>query len=600
MQSFISYRSFSLISVWCVALAVLGTSLVHAADFKPFLTLKIAGPGTIVGIAEKINSIADPSGSLGVKAMLAPYKSLTGVNANGFIGLTLQSNQNSPLGLDAILVLPISNLDTFNIPGQDVYVAMLKTMLQKSGSSYVIDSPIGNFVAYQKTGYLVIAPIGTAEFASTADPKKMFADLDKFTLGATFNWDNVSPEEIETMLGTLAATLAMQGMEFDTTEILENIAAGLDELSLSTMGVSIDERTLTITASALLVPQKGSEKAEKFQKQKNAKTLFSGFLQDTSKTVFSLSYMDYLTDSEVAEMAAAIQLIGGSFVEGLRETAEEEEEGEQFVRLAEIIFEWLQECVAFYAQKKSIDAAVSLDSDGTFLYAEAMEKPELLVKIGYNLYNALPELLGEEAGKAVQTLIDGKIKQDYETVAGFSLSCLPNPLAELPPGIAAPRALKSLPVSLFWATKNGEAVAVAMGLDFARTEKALKAALEKTKTPIQPKQTAVFGLKPLGEFLSKQVLPLAEKSGTMEKDEIDDSKELLAVISSADGSAKVVVATEFPNDAQLQKVQIDGKCINVVVKLLTKQGELTAKRFAREFMKQQQLQQQQRESSEDE
>ena len=592
MQSLIFRRLLSVVSTWCVAFAVLGTSLVQAAEFKPFLTLKIAGPGTVVGIAEKVSSIADPTGSLGVKAMLTPYKNLPGINANGAIGLTLQSNENSPLGVDAILVLPISNFDTFNIPGQEMYVGMLKSMLQKEGNKFMLSSPFGEFVAYQKTGYLVVAPVSAAEFASTADPKTILSDLDKFTLGMTFNLENISLDEVEAMLGSLTMMLAMQGMEFDPDLLFEAISGSFDEISSFTGGVTMDDRTLNLAISGLTVPKKGSETAEKFLKMKNTKTKLGGIAAETSKTIFAYSYVDYLTDREIAEAATALELVSSSFVEGMSEAIEDEDTGEQFVQAAEIFSEYLHEIMDYFTENRLIDCAYSLDSDGTLIMAIAADKTDKIVKLDEEfftkLYNLLPEWLGEEEGKALQQLMSGKIKRDYETVAGYSLSCLPALFTELPPGTAIPRALKDLPVSSFWAVKKDEAVVYAVGLDFVRTERTLKAALEKTRTSVPPKQTAVFALKPLGEFLLKQVLPFVEKMGGMTEEDIDGGKELFTILSGTESGAKIVVTTEFPNDAHLQKVQIDGKCITAVIKLFIKQGELTAKRFAREFQKQQQ------------
>lgn len=314
--------------------------------------------------------------------------------------------------------------------------------------------------------------------------------------------------------------------------------------------------------------------------------MFGGFLQDTSKTVFSWSYIDHLMDSEIAELTAALQLLGGSFIEGLSEaTGEEGGGGEQFTRLAEIILAWFQENVDYLAQNRSVDYAFSLDTDGTFLYAQTMTQPELTTKIGSDLYNALPELLGAEQGDALQQLIGSKIKLDYDTVAGFSLSGLSNLFADIPPEIAVPQKIKDLPVNLYWAVKEKEAVAIAVGLDAVRTERALRTALGKTNALVTPKQTAVFAMKPTGEFLSRQVLPLMIKSGT-DQTIIDENREFFPVLAGAESSAKVIVTTEFPNDAHLQKWQIDGRCFTTLLKLYAKQNELTAKRMVLEQQKQ--------------
>ena len=583
-QSSVFYRSFSVVSAWCVVLAVLGTSFVRAAEFTPFLTLKIAPPETIINITEKISNLVDPSGAFGIKTILAPYKKLSGVNASSVTGLALQINENSSFfGLDTILVLPITSVEDFNVPGLEMYISALKPMLQQEGNKFIINSPVGNFVAFQQRGYLIIATVSIAEFAENADPKTVFAGLDKFTLGASVSLENIPMDNVEVLLGQMAVVLSTRGMAFDPTEVLESLSFYFEEFSSLTGGMTLDEKTLNLTLSALKVPKKGSEMAATFRTLKNARTMFGGFLQDTSKTVFSWSYIDYLSDHDIADMTTTLQLVGSSFIEGFGESSEDGDGGAKLARLAGIVVEWLQECMDFYAQKKSVDVALSFDSDGTFLYAEALEQTELLTKIGRQCYNALPELFGEEGGKALQTLIDGKMKQDYETVAEFSLSCLPDLFAEVP---AVPRALRDLPITLFWAIKADEAVAVAVGLDFAKTEKALKDALGKTRTPVQPKQTVVFALKPFGEFLLKHGLPFAEKLVGMTRESSVEYKELLSTLVSAESGARVVVTTEFPNDALFQKYQIDGKCFNALIKCAIKAWALQAKRAVRELQKQ--------------
>ena len=567
MQSIIFHSFFSFASAWCVALAVLGTSLVQAADFKPFLTLKIAGPGTFINIVEKINNTLDSTGVLGIKEVLTPYKNLPGVNINGTIGLALQANEDSPLKLDAVLILPIANLTTFNVPGQEMFVGMVRDTIKAEGNNkYTFNSSWGVFVLYQKTGYVVVAPESTAEFASTADPKKLFIDLDKFTLGMSVNLENISLETIESILESTAGLLAMQGRDLDLKKNLNNITEIFDEISSFTTGLFLDERTLDFSVSTLTVPQKYAEIAEKFQKVKNLKTIFGGFLQDTSKTIFSCNYLDYLTDNEVEEMVTAFNLVCESFLQGFNETIEEEEgNGKKLAQLMEIICDWMQDILEFYGYKGMVNAAFSFDSDGTFLYAEAIDEPELILNIAEKLYDLLPELF-EDGGEALQKNINDKIEWDYETVAGFSLSCLPNLFSDMPSGSGLPQALEELPMNLFWAVKADEAVAVAIGLDFSKTEQTLKAALEKTKTSVLPKQTAVFALKPLGEFLQKQVLPFAEKT-EMKESEIKKMKELLAVVTSVDANAKVVVTTEFPGNSKLQKVQISGKALTALIKV---------------------------------
>ena len=585
MLSTIFKRSLHLVSAWGFALAFVGAPLVQAEEFKPFLTLKTAGPGTIISLTEKIAGLVDPTGSSGIKAMLTPYKNLPGVTANGTIGLALQYNEGSAFGLDAALFLPISNIKTFNIPGQEMYVGMIKAMLKEEGNKFVISSPVGEFVVYQKTGYLVVAPLSAAEAAAAVDPKKLFADLENFTIGIQINQENISEENIEAMLGSLTGILAMQGMEFDPEFVLESISGSLDGISSLTVGVALDEKTLDFSLTTQIVPTKDSDWAEKIIQNKNAKTKLGSFFFDTPKTIFSASYVDYFTDSEIEQIATAVVLLGDSLLEGLSESAEEDEDGGvSLVPLAEYGVEWMHEMAAYFAENRLIDAAYSFDSDGTLVMALAAEDTEKILEIDRklckNVYDLLPELLGEEEGKALQEFFDRKTKQDYETVAGFSLSCLPNLLSDLPPEMDdVPDALKDLPISLFWGVKKDEAVVYAIGLDFAKTERTLKAAMEKNTTPVQPKQTAMVALKPFGEFVVKEIFPRIEEITGAEESELRVVKELFAIFARADARAKWVVKREYPNDGYVEKHQLDGRFVTAFLAFFVKIGEEAAQKM---------------------
>jgi prepilin-type processing-associated H-X9-DG protein len=204
-----------------------------------------------------------------------------------------------------------------------------------------------------------------------------------------------------------------------------------------------------------------------------------------------------------------------------------------------------------------IDTAFALDSDGTFIMAMATSKTDVVTALDEKLYGTLLEIFGGDEGK---TFIEGKMKRDYETVAGYSLSCIPDLLADLPEEFGLPEEAKKIALNVFWGVKNGEAVVYAAGLDFAKTEKTLKTALGKTATPTPPKQMAVFALKPLGELLQKQFFPLLEKLGASES-ELTEGKKMATTLAAADAGAKITVTEEFPGDACLYKAQIDGKFI---------------------------------------
>jgi prepilin-type processing-associated H-X9-DG protein len=552
-------RSFSIV---LATLTILGVSAVQAQDLKPFLTLQIGSPSTLIGIAEQVIGIVidDPADSSKTKAQLAQFKNMPGVNNAGTFGIALMENEASPFGIDAAIFLPIRDFKTFNIPGMEDGINMMRAMAQQNGTNkYTIASPAGNVVGYQKTGYFVLATETADAFANTADPKKVFAEVEKFTLGVHVNLDNISFETVEKGFGQAIILAAMTGVEpdamGDTDSVLDNLANLFDDIVTSTMGVTLNARTLELTASTQVTPRPGSQWAEKVSKTKNVQTKLGAFVPDTPQIVTAGHYYNYLIDREINNINEFMKLVPSALMEGFLESMEGEEEAEKFQKAAELLLGYAAEVVNLITEERLIDATYSLDTDGTLIMAMATKDTKKAVELDEQLFGSLLE---EFIGKEGKEFIEGKIKRDYETIAGYSLSSLPNILANLPPDIDLPEEIKSMPLGVLWAVKDREAVVFALGLDFDKAEKTLKDALAKTATPIQPKQTFVFGLKPFGTFMQTQFLPLIEKFGVSETD-IVQAKEVFTKLAALDASAKIVGTTEFPGNSILNKLQVDGK-----------------------------------------
>ena len=553
------HRSFSFVSACCIALAVLTASALQAAEFKPFLTLKTAGPSGLISVVESFSALFDPTDTGGTKAALAPYKNMRGINSNGTIGLAIAANEESPFGVDAIVILPVSDFKTFQIPEMEEPINMLRMMAQSAGANkYTVDAMFLKLVIYQKTGFVILATEGAADFAATADPKKLFAEIDSFTLGIHANLENISDETIEAILDAIAMPLAMSGMDidemFDMDEFMGNIENFLGEMSALTMGVTLDPKTMDLTTSVLTVPKKGSDTAKKFLNVKNAKTKLGAFAPDTQQTVFAWHLLEYMTESDIEQLTTFWETISESFMEGFLESFEDEEGGEKIVQAVELIVEYLTDMLDYYQENPLIDATVWLDSDGTLIGAEAVKDTKTYMDLDEGLFSSLLEIFDTEE------LFEDKIKRDYETIAGYSLSCVKNVFADLPDDVELPDEIKTIPLSVFWAVKENEAVVWAAGLDFAKAEKTLKDMLEKSATAAPPKQTAVFSVKPFGELFLNQVLPLVEKLGLAETaEEITQVKNAFTIFSKADTAAKAVITTTFPNDGQLQECKVNGK-----------------------------------------
>lgn len=565
MPSTLLHRSFS---AWCVLL-FFGVSFAQAAEFKPFLKLQIAGSTTLYNIAEKVGAIVDPEDTSGLKANLALYNNIPGFDPAGTISLALQANQESALfGMDILLLLPINDLTQLDIPGlpDDLKMALTFVRAMKpSGGKYVLPTPFGKITAYQKEGYFLIATEGAAALAATADPKQFFAEVNKFTFGVHVDLENVSVEILEPLLNNFAMFLPMQGADgeenFDKDVLLKYVSDNQDEFSSFTAGVTLNPETLDLTGAVQITPKQGSAWAEKIRNVKNTKTKLNAFLPETPQTVFSYHNLDYYTDNEIEEMRTVLEVIGKSFMEGLSEAVEDGNGSEQLVQAADLFLEYAGEVMDFFAENRLADYTVWLDSEGTFLFAIGTDKTAAITELDGNFLGSLLEIFGGEAGK---TFMEAKTKKDYDTIAGYSLSCVPNLFADLPDNVDFPDAVKNIPLSVFWAVKEGEAVAYAAGLDFDRTEKTFKDALTKTAAPVPPRQqTFVFALKPFGELLQKHVLPLFEQAGA----DYEYGKNVVAKLGNADASAKMEMTTEFPGNACRYNFHVNGKLLQTLLEV---------------------------------
>ena len=562
-------------SACCIAVAALMTPLIQAQEFKPFLAIQTASPNVLIDVAESVAAVFDPADTAGLKEQLAPFKHLAGVNVAGTIGLALQVNKEAPYGLDAVIVLPINNLQTFagNLTNFGIEPTMLMSMMQaQPGGKYVIPSPLGGVVAYQKQGFFIIATEGAADFAAVADPKKLFAELEaiqnNLTLGITVNLANITLDDVEMVLEKVAPMLAMFEMDIDPENIMEISEMSVSEVATPSqmqlitdtasfsLGITLDPKTLNTTVSTLQVPRKDSPLAEKFLKTKETPTQFAGFLHDTPKTVFSFSYLDYLTDAEIKDVETAIELMTEGFMEGLLESVDDNEDGVAAALFAEALVQWMTDAVDYFGENKMLDAVVSLDSDGTLLYAQAIE-PALMKDLAERLFSLVPFMMGD--GEKVQELLTARIETDYETVAGYSLSGLPNVFADAQEDSDIPAAVRNLPLSFYWAVKEDKAVALAVGLGAEKTEVALKAALTASSVPENPKHTALIALKPIGELLQAHLPSLQEALGEASEADIEQGKEMFGKLAAMDVDAKMMIVQEFPDDANLVKYQFDGK-----------------------------------------
>ena len=584
MRSKIFHRSVSFVSACCVTLAVLGASFIQAAEFKPFLTVQLAGPSTLVSIAERVAAVSDMPDMTQAVAMAAPYKNLPGVNATGAIGLAIQANEDGPFGVDILLSLPISDFATFTIPGMEEQINGIRAMAQRQGNQYTFATPFGTVSAQQRQGFLIVATEDAAEFAATVDPKTLFAEVSEFTLGIHTNLENITEEAVEMMIGSLSLLLATQGIDPDNLNVSDQLSEVFETTSAVTGGITIDPRTLNITGSAKTVAKRGSTMADKFSKSQEAQanTTLGAFLPDTPQTIFAWHYLNYFTDTEIKTMRETWTLIGEGLLEGLHDSMEygdaDEKQLKKVIAAAEAFMEYGEADIEFLAREKLLDSTFWFDSSGLLMMAISTDKTAEAMALDEKFFGKLIAIFGGPAGKI---FIEAKTKRNYETVAGYSISCIPNLFAGLPPGMLdlpdeLKEVIKNVPINLFWAVKENEVLAYAVGLDFDKTEQALKTAMAGTPTP--PKQTAMIAVKPFAEFVLNTVMPLIPG---LEESNLEEAREAFAPFLEMKANTKIVAEEEYSDLSYTQKGQVPGELVTAFVKMMVKGPVMVARGAAR-------------------
>lgn len=487
------------------AVCLLPVSL-RAADLQPFFTLKLASVNSFAGAIEKVASMAGAANDAQVQDIVSTIKSLKGFDFDNITGIAAAVDENG--AISPILLLPITDIMKAEIPSIPMIFDTIRPFLVKRGDNYEINSPLGTFVVIQKQGFLVIVPEGIAS-QIPADPRTLFADLDKYTLGVKLDFRKVDFETIETNLfGPLIFLAMMQNP--DAGEQLESLLGTVKELyqefSVLTGGIAINPQTADIELSGSGVPRPGSGAASFFGEYKQLPTAFSGFRGTPGNIVFSFG--DSATHAPFPKDHVLLAPFTGQFetiFEGVLEQIEMEDETGNVGTAARELFNFVNRIVESETKRGVRDIAFSLDTSGTLLFAfdagadTLADMRQFAEMVMFYAQDYLPsDLLYDLAYD---------FRQNFATVNGFEVSGASVPVGgvvELIRG-SAPAALDNVSLAVFWAIKDSggkRAVAVALGIDKSRTEQAFMSALEKTKTPVAVQRPqAVFDVQGLGRLL---------------------------------------------------------------------------------------------------
>ena len=559
------------------ALLLLPTA-VRAAELQPFLTVKVSSINTLIGVAEKIATMADLANEPRFREMVNTVKDVRGINLNGDFGIAAAVAEDGSLNL--ILVLPITDLWKAEIPAAPEMFDFIRPFLaRRSAERTDINSPMGTYAALQKQDYLVIVPEGIADQVP-ADARSLFADLEKYTIGIRLDLEKVKFETLEAnIFGPMLFMAMMQ--DPNVGEQLENVIELYRELykefSMVSYGISFNPQTADTELAYSIALRDGSDMAKAMTGYKRQPTIFGGFRGTPANTVLSMgdaaSWEGKVNFEDNAMLTQAMKQYEAIF-DGIIEQIEMDDETGEAGKIAKDIIETLKKIYAAEANRGASDSAFSFNTDGVLL--AAMDTVSLA---------EIQKLAGAAVGFILQKKPNiiglAEIAQGYVSVEEFSVSRVKLPIVETmelfagPAPRDMPAALRALNLCVFWAVKEGDkqAVAVAAGLDFDKTEQALKAALEQTKTtaPVQ-KPKGVLSVQGLGKFLQQTVLPIAEKADANNAEGLGTAKKVFAVLAGAEADAVVTIDGEVTAKRMDFGYRVSGKAIQAVVEAVKAAG----------------------------
>ena len=542
----------------------------RAAELQPFFTLKLSGVNTLVSAAEKIGTMAGFADRAEFREVITTAKGMKGFNPNEIVGVAAVVVGDE---IQPILLLPITDLWGAEIPGySDVFDTIRPFLSKKGEGKFAISSPFGTYIAVQKKDYLVIT-LDTIADQVPADPKKLFADLDKYTLGFKLDLEKVDFDLIEAnIFGPLMMFMYMQNPE--AAEQFENIIEVYRQLnkefSIVTGGLAFDPKTANSELSGTAVPRKGSDYAKMLAGYKKQPTVFGGF-RGTPENVI-LSFGDSATQQSPLPNQDALMEPARkqweTLLSGFMEQIEAEDEDGEISKMAKIAIDSLQKIIETETKRGASDSALSLNTEGTLLFAFDTASLAEIQKLAAMAVDFAAQRMGSVAADFD---IDFKaaVKRDYVTIEGFKVSSFLFPMdkvVSLAPDPNAAEMLKGVSPGVFWAVKDvsgKQAIAVAAGLDSAKTESAFKAALEKTKTPVPvQKPIGIVSVQGLGNFLQQTVYPIAAKA---DAPNLAEAKKVFDILAAAGNEATVTLNTEIKPDQVEVGYHISGKAIQAII-----------------------------------
>ena len=532
---------------------------ISAAEAQPFFTLKTSSVNTLIGVAEKIGDMAGFANDAQLRDAVRAIRDIKGFDFDNIIGIAAAVGDDG--SISPILLLPITDLWKAEIPSMPQIFDMIRPFLTKKGENTEINSPFGTFVVVQKQGYLVVVAENFAD-QLPSDPRKLFADLEKYTLGVKFDFDKVDFETLEANLfGPLAFLAMMQNPEMG--EQLEDVFGFFRELyqefSVLSGGIAFNPQNADFEISATAVPRKGSGAAKFLADCKQQPTIFNGFRGTPGNVIFSFgSSLTYPPLPLPNPLTTQLETV----FDGIMEQVEMEDESGDLSAAVREIGGLIQRVLEAEMKRGACDFALSFDTSGTFLCAfDTVSLGEFqdfaAMAVDYLSYRIPSDLASDLAYD---------LRQDYLDIGGFQVSGTVVPVGRTLEMVVSspPPVLDNLSLAVLWAVKDTsgkQAIAFAIGPDFASTEQKFKSALEKTKTPapvLMPQGT--LSVQELGKFLR-----LIEDNLGSAPEEI---KKVIDTLASAGDDATISLSFDLKPARAEGGFRISGKAMMAVFSLV--------------------------------
>ena len=543
---------------------------VQAAELQPFFTVKVSNMNTLIAVAERFAGMADAADAPEFKEFVNVVRNMRGFDYNSIAGVAVAVGPDGEL--IPMMLFPITDLWRAEITGMpEIFDSIRPFLVRRDGGRFDINSPIGTFVALQKQGYLVIVPEDAFELIPT-DARTLFADLAPYTFGVKLDLEKVEFETIEAQLFGPMLLMAMMTNP-DMAEQLENVVEIYrelyNELAVVSGGIAVNPQTGDVEISGAMVARKDSGMGKTFAGYKEQPTIFGGFRGTPDNTVFSMG--DSATQPALdnnAMLDLNMKQYEAMF-EGFLEQIEMEDETGELVELAEAAVEALLKIIDTESKREATDFALSLNTDGTFLFAiDTVSLAEIQKLAAIVVGFADSKIEGD-----TRTLIENNLQLEYATIEGFKVSSIKIPVVatfELFLGPAPDDTMNDLTLGVFWATKEGnkQAIATAAGLDFTKAEQAFRTALTQTRTAVPVrKPEGVFSLTGLGKFLEQTVYPIALKASESDppESELEPFKKVIDLFKAAGNDATMTLTGEVKDVRMEAAFRVSGQLIQAVI-----------------------------------